>query len=212
MPIGLVLADDHPLILNGLENLFRLEEEFQVLARCSDGLQALKAVREHRPDILVLDIRMPGKDGLEVAREIHAENFPTKVVILAAEVDENQAMEAARVGVQGIVLKEMAPKLLVQCLRKVYAGERWIEHRSDRLVLEKLLRREAAAREVAAILTPREIDIVRMVSKGIHNRDIAQKLFISEGTVKIHLHNVYEKLGVEGRLALLRLAQEKGLV
>jgi DNA-binding NarL/FixJ family response regulator len=209
MPIRLVLADDHPLILDGLESLFRLEEDFEVLARCADGVQALDAVRRLQPDVLVLDIRMPGKDGLQVARELQAEKLPSRVVLLAAELDEEQALEAVRSGVKGIVLKEMAPKLLVQCIRKVYAGEQWVERRSDRCALEKMLRREAGTQEVAGILTPREIDIMRMVAKGFRNREIAERLSISEGTVKMHLHNIYEKLGVDGRLALLRYAQEK---
>jgi DNA-binding NarL/FixJ family response regulator len=100
MPIRLVLADDHPLILDGLESLFRLEEDFEVLARCADGVQALDAVRRLQPDVLVLDIRMPGKDGLQVARELQAEKLPSRVVLLAAELDEEQALEAVRSGVK----------------------------------------------------------------------------------------------------------------
>lgn len=212
MPIRLVLADDHPLILTGLENLFRTEEDIQVLARCVNGVEALEAVRKHQPDILVLDIRMPGKDGVEVAREIRKENLPTRVVLLTAVLDEGELLEALRLGVQGIVLKEMAPQMLLRCIRKVHAGEQWIEHRSAKQALEKLLRREAGTREVAAKLTPQEVTIVRLVAGGLRNKEIADKLHISEGTVKVHLHNIFEKLQVDSRLALLRYAQEKGLV
>jgi DNA-binding NarL/FixJ family response regulator len=212
MPIRLVLADDHPLILDGLENLFHLEQDFKVVARCLDGMETMQAVHRHRPDVLILDIRMPGKDGLEVAREMRKEKLPTRVVLLTAELDEDELLESLRLGVQGIVLKEMAPQLLVQCIRKVHAGEQWIEPRSARQALEKMLRREAGARDIATVLTPREIDMVRMVARGLRNKEIAGKLSISEGTVKVHLHNIYEKLKVEGRLALLRYAQEKGLV
>jgi DNA-binding NarL/FixJ family response regulator len=212
MPIRLVLADDHPLVLNGLENLFRTEEDFQVLARCINGDEALKAVHEHRPDVLVLDIRMPVKDGLEVAREIRKENLPTRVVLLTAVLEERELLEAVRLGVQGIVLKEMAPQMLLRCIRKVHAGEQWIELRSAKQALEKMLRREAGAREVSAKLTPQEMTIVRMVAGGLRNKEIADKLHISEGTVKVHLHNIFEKLQVDSRLSLLRYAQEKGLV
>ena len=212
MPIRLILADDHPLILDGVQNLFRLEKDFLVVARCTDGIEALGAVRQHRPDVLILDMRMPGKSGLEVAREIRKEKLPTRIVLLAAEIEEREFLETVRLGVQGIVLKEMAPKLLVQCVRKVHAGEKWIEKRSARLALEKMLRREAGAREIAAVLTARELEIVRMAAGGLRNKAIAEKLFITEGTVKVHLHNIYEKLKVDGRLALLRYAQEKGLV
>ena len=212
MPIRLVLADDHPLILNALEDLFRTEKEFQVLARCTDGIETLQAVRKHQPDVLILDISMPGKNGLDVARELQKEKLPTRIVLLTAELDEREVLEAIHLGVQGIVLKEMAPQMLLRCIRKVHAGEQWIELRSAKKAFEKLLRREAGVREVASILTPQEMKIVRMIANGLRNREIANKLCISEGTVKVHLHNIYEKLDVDSRLALLRYAQEKGLV
>lgn len=211
MTIRLVAADDHPLVLDGVENLLRLEEDFEVVARCKDGNEALQAVRLHRPDIAILDIRMPGKDGLAIAREILAEKLPTRVVLFAAELEEDQLLEALRAGVQGVVLKEMAPQLLVQCVRKVHAGGQWLERRTTGLSLEKLLRREAGARETATLLTPREIGMVKMVAQGLRNKEIADQLCISEGTVKTHLHNIYEKLNAESRLALMRYAQEKGL-
>lgn len=212
MPIRLIIADDHPLILNGLENLFSLEKDFQVVARCSDGEQALKALHQHDADVLVLDIRMPGKNGLEVVREMRKEKLPVRVIILTAALDEDELVEAVGLGVQGIVLKEMAPQLLVQCIRKVHAGEQWIERQSTGKAMEKMLRREAGMREMAGHLTPREIEIVHHVARGLRNREIGEKLFISEGTVKIHLHNIYEKLNVDGRMALLRYVQEKKII
>jgi len=212
MPIRLIVADDHPLVLDGVENLFRLEEDFQLLARCTDGIETLKAVRQHRPDVVILDIRMPGKDGLTIAREMLAEKLPTRVVLLTAELEDDQLLEAIRSGVRGIVLKEMAPQLLVQCVRKVHAGEQWLDRRSTMVNLEKMLRREAAAREIATLITPREINILKMVAQGLKNKEIASSLFISEGTVKVHLHNICEKLHLKGRLALLHYAREKGLI
>lgn len=212
MPIHLVLADDHPIILDGLEILFRMEKDIQVVARCVNGEEALQAVRQHRPDILILDIRMPGKDGLAVLREMKDEDLPTRVVLLTVALDEEETLEALRLGVRGVVLKEMAPQMLVQCVRKVHAGEQWLERRSVGRALEKLLSREAGAREVAAVLTPREIEIVRMVAAGLRNKEIADKLSISEGTVKIHLHHIYEKLHLNGRLELALYAQDRGLV
>ena len=212
MPIRLVLADDHHFILDGLESLFRLEEDFQVVARCTNGEETLQAVRQHRPDILILDIRMPRKDGLAIAQEIQSERLPTRIVLLTAELDEDQLLEAVRLGVQGIVLKEMAPQLLVQCIHKVHNGGQWLERNSTKLALEKMLKRATGTREMTNLLTAREIDLIRMIAKGFRNKEIADRLFISEGTVKVHLHHIYEKLGIDGRLALLRFAQDKGLV
>jgi len=212
MPITLVLSDDHPLILDGMENLFRLEKDFKVVARCLDGELAFKAVRKHKPDVLVLDIRMPGTDGLSLLRQMKKEKLSTRVVLLTGELDEEELAEAVRLGVRGLVLKEMAPKLLVQCIRQVHAGELWLEKRSVTNALEKLLQREAAQREVAQLLTPREIEIVKQVAAGLRNTEIGKRLFISEGTVKMHLHKIYRKLGVDSRINLTRYAQEKGLV
>lgn len=212
MPITLVLADDHPLILDGLENLFQLEKDFKLVARCLDGEEALRAVRAHRPDVVVLDIRMPVRDGLSVLREMKKEKLPTRAVLLTAALDEDELAEAVRLGVRGLVLKELAPKLLVQCIRQVHAGELWLEKRSVASALEKLLQREAGKQEIARVLTPREVEIVHQVAAGLRNKEIAERLFIGEGTVKIHLHNIYQKLGVDSRLKLTRYAQEKGLI
>jgi len=212
MPITLILADGHPLILDGIENLFQLEKDFKLVARCVDGEEALRAVRVHRPDVLVLDIRMPVRDGLSVLREMKKEKLPTRAVLLTAALDEDELAEAVRLGVRGLVLKELAPKLLVQCIRRVHAGELWLEKRSVAGALEKLLQREAGKQEVARVLTPREVEIVHQVAAGLRNKEIAERLFIGEGTVKIHLHNIYQKLGVDSRLKLTRYAQEKGLI
>ena len=212
MAIRLVLADDHPLILDGLEQLFRVTPDFEVVERCVSGDEALRAVERHRPDVLVLDIRMPGMNGLEVVREIRAGRFATQVVILTAALDEGELLGAIRLGVGGVVLKEMAPRLLVQCIRKVNAGERWVENRSMREALERMLHREAGAQEAAALLTMREIELVRMVAQGLRNREIGDQLNITEGTVKAHLHNVYKKLKVENRVGVRRYAEEKGLI
>lgn len=211
MAIRLVLADDHPIILDGLEMLFRMEKDIQVAARCVNGEETLQAVRQHRPDILILDIRMPGRDGLTLLREMRQENLTTRVVLLTVSLDEEEALEALRLGVRGVVLKEMAPQMLVQCVRKVHAGEQWLERRSVGRALEKLLGREAGAREVAGVLTARETEIVRMVAAGLRNKEIADQLSISEGTVKIHLHHIYEKLRLNGRLELALYAQDRGL-
>jgi len=212
MTIRLVIADDHPLVLNGVADLFRLEKDFELVAKCTSCAETLAAVRLHRPDVVILDIRMPVKDGLVITSELMAEKIPARVILYAAEINEDQLLKAVRMGVRGIVLKEMDPKFLVQCVRKVHAGDQWIERRTARLSLEKMLKREAGALEIASLLTLRESSILKMVAEGLSNKQIGEKLFITEGTVKVHMHNIYEKIQVNGRVALLRYAQEKGLV
>jgi two-component system, NarL family, nitrate/nitrite response regulator NarL len=154
---------------------------------------------------------MPAKDSLVVLREMRKEKLPTRVVILTATLAEEGLTEAVRLGVRGLVLKELAPKLLVQCIRIVHAGELWLEKRSVTSALEQLLRHETE-RNTAQVLTPREIEIIKQVAAGLRNVEIGKKLFINEGTVKMHLHNIYQKLGVDSRTKLARYAQEKGLV
>jgi DNA-binding NarL/FixJ family response regulator len=212
MPIRLILADDHPFILDALEGLFRTEKDIQVLDCCRDGHEALDAVRRHRPDILVLDIRMPGKDGLAVIRELQKEGISTRVVLLTAAIDDEEVLEAVRLGVHGVVLKEMAPPLLVQCIRKVHAGEHWLERGILQRAMGKMMRHEVAVKEMNQALSPREIEIVRLICKGLRNKEIGKKLFISEGTVKIHLHSIYKKLEVDGRMDLILVCQNKGWI
>jgi DNA-binding NarL/FixJ family response regulator len=212
MPIRLVLGDDHPIVLDGLENLFRLEPDFRVVARCVNGDECLVAVRRHDPDVLVLDLRMPRKDGLTVLRELHKEKHPVKVVLLAAALEEEEVLEALRLGVRGMVLKELAPQMVVQCVRKVHAGEQWLEKQAFGRALETLLRREAGEREAGSVLTPRELEMVGMVARGLRNKEMSERMNISEGTVKIHLHHIYRKLKVENRVDLILYAQSKRLV
>lgn len=212
MPIRLVLADDHPIVLDGLENLFRLEPDFRVVARCVNGEECLAAVRRFEPDVLILDIRMPRLDGLAVLRELRREKHATRVVLLAAALEEEEVLEALRLGVRGMLLKELAPQMVVQCVRKVYAGGQWLEKQAFGRALDTLLRREAGGREAASVLTPREIEMVSMVARGLRNKEMSQRLSISEGTVKIHLHNIYRKLKVENRVELILYAQSKRLV
>lgn len=210
--IRVIITDDHPLVLNGLDHLLREYPEFEVVARCSSGKEALEAVRSHRPDILVLDLLMPGMDGLEVARELHRTGEMPYVVLLTAQLHEDQLIEALHLGVRGFILKEMATRFLVACLRRVHEGGQWLEKDSASRAMAKLVRREAKGREIATLLTPREIEVVRMVAKGLTNKEIAAQLSIADGTVKIHLHNVYEKVKINRRAELVRFADEYGLI
>ena len=204
-----MLADDHPIVLDGLDQLFRLENDFEVAGRCARWKDVLPALLKLKPDVLVLDIGMPGHDGFAVLREMKARAIATRVVLLAATLSEEELLEAIRLGVRGIVLKEMAPRLLVECVRKVQMGGQWLEKTSAGSALEHFARQKPAGLEFPSALTPREIEIVRLASSGLHNREIAGKLSIAEGTVKIHLHNIYEKLHLSGRLELSVYARDR---
>jgi len=208
VPIRLVLADDHPIVLDGLAQLFVHEPDCEVVARAMDGERALQAVREHRPDILVLDMRMPIKSGLTVLRELMREPLPTRVVVLTA-ADSVDLQEAIRLGVGGVVLKDMATGLLLRAVREVHAGRKWLERGSATHAVDTMRHRMTALQQFSEILTLREIEIARMVASGLRNSAVATKLRITEGTVKVHLHNVYEKLGIDGRMALAEYLRSK---
>lgn len=210
MPISIALADDHPIVLDGLAQLFRLEEDFLVVARCRDGEETLRVLRERPVDVLVLDLKMPGLDGLSVLAAVRDEALAARVLVLTAAIDDHQLARALHLGVSGVVLKEVAPQILVQAVRTVHAGGLWLDESFGR-TLDKLLHRGAPP-EAAKPLTRREIEIVRMAEGGLRNRSIAEKLCISEATVKIHLHNIYQKLEVDGRLELAAYARRHGLV
>jgi DNA-binding NarL/FixJ family response regulator len=211
-PIRIVLADDHPIVLQGLEHLFERYPDFKVVASCSSGTDALAAVQRGGVDVLVLDLRMPGTTGLDVLRTLATEPGRCRVVVLTATVSDEHAAEALRLGAVGLVLKESSPDVLIDCVRRVHAGERWIDRATMERAVASTARRDAALAQMPKALTRRELEIVKLVAEGLRNREIAQRLFVTEGTIKLHLHNVYDKLGVDGRMELLLRVQSLGLI
>jgi DNA-binding NarL/FixJ family response regulator len=210
--IDLVLADDHPIVLAGMENMFRRERDCRVVASCVDGVEALRAIARYEPSVAVLDLRMPRMDGLGVMRELQKEARKTRIVLLAAALDDDDVLEAVHLGVRGVILKEMAVALVVQCVREVHAGRQWLEKRSVTQALEKFTRRQTGTRDLEKVLTTREFEVARAVAAGLRNKEIAAKLQIAEGTVKIHLHAIYEKLNLDGRMSLVLRLKEKAVL
>jgi DNA-binding NarL/FixJ family response regulator len=209
--ITVALADDHPIVLDGLAQVFGLEADFEVVARCRDGEETMQVLRERRPELLVLDIRMPRLDGLAVLERARHERLPTRVLLLTAAIDDRELVEAVRLGARGLVLKELAAELVVEAARRIHAGETWFDAGLLSRLAEWGARGGVTAAGAASALTPRELEIARMVAEGLRNRAIAARLGISEGTVKLHLHHVYEKLGISGRMELLMRSQKRGL-
>jgi two-component system, NarL family, nitrate/nitrite response regulator NarL len=212
VPIRVIVVDDHPIVIEGLERLFRLEGDIEIVARCVNAGEALEALRTTRPDLVILDVRLPDRNGLDVLEAMRREEIPTRAVLLTGALSEEELLHAVQLGVRGVVLKEAAPAVLVECLRKVHAGERWFDNDFLGRALEGMLSREGVARAGRAALSAREMEIVRLAARGLHNRPIAEELSITEGTVKVHLHNIYEKLGLEGRIELTLYARDRGWV
>lgn len=213
MSIKLVAADGQPVFLLGLKQMFSSLPQIELVAVCTTAKNAWQALREYHPDILLMDLNLPDEDGLKLIREMRSGSgeSPVKTVILTAALNDEQTIEALRLGVEGMVLKNMPIPLLLQCIQKVAAGGQWLEKKSIGNAFEVMLKREAGARRVATILTERETEIMCLVAAGMSNRQIADKLVLSPGTVKIHVHNIYSKLGVKNRVDLTLYAQKKGL-
>jgi DNA-binding NarL/FixJ family response regulator len=212
MPVTLVAADPQPLSLLGLTYLLKSEPDLILLAVCTTAAETMQVVLQHQPDLLVVDINLPDRGGLELIKELKKSSLQIKIIILTAAMDEGQTIEALRLGVKGVVLKDMPSHLLVQCLQKVAAGGLWMEKESIGHAFEKMLHREAGMRRLATILTSRETEVMQCVAGGLSNQQIAEKLIVSEGTVKIHVHNIYRKLGINNRVDLTLYAQKRGVV
>lgn len=212
MTIKLVAADPHPLSLLGLSQLLKAESGFDLAASCKTAEEALQAVWKEKPDLLIIDINLPDRNGLELINELKNSSLEIKSVILTTAMDEDQTIDALRYGVKGVVLKDMPSRLLLQCLQKVAAGGLWMEKESIGHAFEKMLHREAGMRRLATILTARETEVMRCVAGGLSNQQIAEKLIVQEGTIKIHVHNIYRKLGISNRVDLTLYAQKRGLV
>jgi DNA-binding NarL/FixJ family response regulator len=173
--IRLVLADDHPIVLDGLEQLFSTESDLEVVARATSAEGAVRALEEFRPDVLVLDLAMPGHDGIWVMEQAASRKLLARIVLLTAHVDEQNLLDAVRLNVAGVVLKEMAPRLLVECVRKVHAGEKWLEKHSVARAMDRMVKRENELQRLSRLLTPRELEIVRLAAEGMRNKEIADR-------------------------------------
>lgn len=210
MSISLAIADGHPLVLLGLQQVFARERDIDVLAQCENVEKALDIVRFQKPDVLVIDFHTMSGDSWALLRALQSENSGTRIVILTHSMDDNDPLEEFRLGVRGIVLKKMTTMQLVRCVRKVAAGGIWLESDSVRLLLESVIQTKSVLPSTKAEgLTARECDIVKRVAKGLPNKLIARDLNIGEGTVKFHLHHIYEKLGLRGRMELMLFMQRQ---
>jgi two-component system, NarL family, nitrate/nitrite response regulator NarL len=218
--IRIVVADDHPIFRDGLCKLLGLEEDFQVVAQASDGREVLDVLQQHEPDILLLDLKMPGLDGLATLQRLQAARNRTRVIVLTASDDKNEFVQAMKLGTSGIVLKQTATELLIKSIRKVHAGEIWLDSHTTAAVIRQFVAAEenpipqmaAAPRDrERSPLSQREREIVALVAQGFKNKEMAEKMFISEQTVKNHLHNIFDKLGVSDRLELALYAIHNNL-
>jgi len=211
--IRILVADDHAIFRDGLRKLLEGADDVQIIGEASNGVECTKMLAKLKPDILLLDLRMPEKDGLGVLEEVNFDTLPTRVIVLTAAEDDRDVVRAMRLGARGVVLKQSASDLLVKSIRKVHDGEIWLDNRMTAEVIDAFKKSsEAGQRREKPLLSDREKEIVQLVAQGFRNREIGEKLFISEQTVKNHLHNIFDKLGVSDRLELALYAIHHRLI
>lgn len=210
--IRVVIVHGYAIIGAGLGALLSLEDDIAVVGTCSTRAEAVRIVRATRPDIALISLELNGHEGLSLAADLSAIEHRCHVVLLAAKLTEEHTLEALRLGIDGVLLKEMQPRLLMQCIRKVAAGGKWIENLAIEQAIERMLRRDEALQKAQTTLTKREIEVIRLAARGLRNKEIARELCLGEGTVKVYLHAIYEKLKVGSRIELSLHAQRAGIV
>jgi two-component system nitrate/nitrite response regulator NarP len=201
-----LIADDHPMVLSGIVSVLA-DSPFEVVASARDGTQVLDALANARPDILVVDLQMPERTGLDILRTLRSKGDLRPVVFLMADIHEKELREALKLGVSGVILKKSAPSQLLMCLEHVRDGQRWVDQALMERALSAALGDEPAGQSLGS-LAPRERAIARLVSAGLRNREIGVELGLTEGTVKVVLHRMYEKLGIASRVELALAARD----
>jgi two-component system, NarL family, nitrate/nitrite response regulator NarL len=201
-PVSVVIADDHPVVLQGITEILRAQPDISVVAACNGGRDATAAIQQFTPDVAVLDIIMPDLSGLDVLSSIVGAGIKTRVVLLTAVATDDRILAAMTSGAKGLLFKDAAPDNLVDCIRDVAKGKRCFPNDLIDAALERKIGRQADAECSIGALTPREAQIALLVSEGLSNKLMAWQLNMAEGTVKVYLHNIYEKLGIPNRTAL----------
>ncbi|MGC1363901.1 MAG: response regulator transcription factor [Silvibacterium sp.] len=214
-PCRILIADDHAMFREGLRRLLEAEPGFEVIGEAEGAEEAIHAARDLDPDIILLDLAMPGKDGLHALHELSADSAISGIILLTASITSEEIVRAIQLGAHGIILKESTTRVLFDAIRQVMKGHYWIhpERMSDLVQALKSSNTTAVqSRPKGFGLTPRERDVVGMVVAGYSNPDIARKCSISEQTVKHHVSNIFDKLGVDNRVELALFAVNHGLI
>jgi len=214
--IRVLIADDHELMRNGLRAILDAQQDIEVIGEAEHGAQAVENAIRLRPDVVIMDIRMPRLDGIEATRRlaVQAGKAPKVLVLTTFDLDE-YVYEALRAGAAGFLLKDTPPRQLAEAVRTIAAGESLLAPAVTKRLIERYVSRppgDTARRERFAELTERELDVLQLITRGLSNSEIGAKLFLSEATVKTHVTRILSKLGVRDRVQAVVLAYETGLV
>ena len=213
--IRVAIVDDHTLFREGIKKILSLEDDVEVVGEATDGEEVLDLLNRCPIDIMLLDIKMEKINGLQILPQIIEQYSQLKVIILTAQISLAESVKAIRDGARGIILKHAASEFLIKGIRKVFEGELWADSSTMTQVVESLSRKyrvDSRPNQGRKDLSDRETEVVVLIASGHRNKEIASKLFISEQTVKTHLSNIFQKLGVNDRLELALYAMRNGLV
>ncbi len=201
--IRVLVADDHPVVRQGLIANLKPQRDMTVVAEANDGVEAITLIKEQLPDVVILDLRMPRMDGLDVIGEVNASKLPVKVIIMTTFESEEDVHRSMKAGARGYLLKDSSQEEILDAIRRVSAGETYLPARIVQKVAEGLRKPE---------ISPRELEVLQCVAAGKSNKEIGVQLLIAEGTVKTHVKSLLEKLGAVGRTAAVRQAVHRGLM
>jgi two-component system nitrate/nitrite response regulator NarL len=204
--VSVVIADRHPVVLQGLTNLLSAGSGFKIVASCGDGTSCIEAIRRLVPDIAIFDNSMPGLTGLEILDIANDESLPTRLVVFTAAIEDRELVMSAAAGAYGVIPKDVTPEFLVQSLRQVADGQRLLPLSSSDHPVSRQRENIAFAENVLTVLTDRERQIMSLVSEGLSNKEIGRRLNIADGTIKVHLHHIFQKLEISNRTVLAALA------
>ena len=206
-PIRLLIADDQALVRSGLRMILDSQDDLQVVAEAEDGRAAVELTRAHQPDVVLMDVRMPGLDGIAAARQIFADpGVRTRVLVLTTFDGDSHVYDAVRAGASGFLLKTVSPGQLIEAVRTIAAGDAMLDPAITKRLLADFARRPhpgGGLPDAFAALSPRELDVARLIAYGLSNAEIAARIFVSEATVKTHVTAVLTKLGVRDRIRSL---------
>lgn len=207
-PIRILLADDHPVVRDGLEAILSTQPDFQVVGTAGDGLEAVQIAAQLRPNVLLLDLEMPHVDGVEALKRLHEMGVAVRTIVFTAFDTDERILTAVRAGAQGYLLKGAPREELFNAIRVVAAGGSLLQP----IVTNKLLRQISQDTATPDALSPREREVLQLMTRGLQNKEIAAELFISERTVKFHVSSILGKLGAGNRTEAVTLALQQGLI
>ena len=202
-PIRILLADDHPSLRTGLASILNSQENLLVVAEAGSGSEALEKATETKPDVLILDLRMPDGDGIETTRALVERDPDVRILILTTYDNEEDIFNALDAGARGYILKDTTSEEIIEAVRQVHTGNRFLPPAVAARLADRMIRQS---------LTPRELDVLRLVSRGRTNKEIAGAMFISEETIKSHMKGLFQKLGVHDRAEAVAIALQRGLL